>query len=349
MFNAASKVYFTVAGLAVATGFAYVFATSDRVGFTNLVFAGAAAAALALAAFAYTPRDVRATTAAESEPAGPRPGDATDVAAPSPWPFVGAVAAGLVAAGAATEPSLILFGAVVAFVATFGWLGQVWREHPSWTPEMTDRLNDRFVVPIALPTMVLVLAAIGVISLSRLFLAVSKNAAPVIGILVAFALLGTFYLLSERNVGRRAMATLATVSAGLVLAAGVAGAVKGERHFESHGEHAEFVLAADDLAFDKQELDFPASTELELVFVNHDVAPHNFSLYREEGGELLFEGETIDQGEVTYELTTPEEGIYFFRCDVHPTQMRGTVNVSVDASDHPDVGENATTTSTSVR
>ena len=66
------------------------------------------------------------------------------------------------------------------------------------------------------------LAGLGVISLSRLFLAVSVDAAPIIGIVIAFALLGGFYLLSVRDVGRPAVATLATVAVGLVLAAGVA-------------------------------------------------------------------------------------------------------------------------------
>ena len=349
MFNAASKLYFALAGVAIVVGFGYVIGTSDRVGFTNLVFAGLAAFALALAVFAFVPREP--LTVAVDEAAEARPADTTDVAGASSWPVFGALAIGLVAAGAAMEGSLILLGVVVGLVAIFSWFGQAWREHPSWTQEMTDRLNDRFVVPFGLPGTIFLLAGLGVISLSRLFLAVSADAAPIIGIVVAFALLGGFYLISVRNIGRPAMATLGTVAVGLVLAAGVAGALKGEREFHHAGEEGghgegEFTIAADDLAFDKETLEFPQNTAVSLFFENLEPQPHNVSIYEEEGGEAIFTGEILDtEGEITYEFTTPGAGTYYFQCDVHPVQMQGRVIVSPEASREVNEGENVTTTS----
>lgn len=345
MFNAASKLYFTAAGLAIVVGFGYVVATSDRVGFTNLVVAGLAAIGLGLAAFAYVPREPLSLVG--DEPAEARPADTTDVAVASNWPILGALALGLVAAGAAVDGSLILLGVVVGLVATFGWLGQTWREHPSWTPAMTDRINQRFVVPFGLPGTIFLLVGIGVVALSRLFLAVSVEAAPIIGIVIAFALLGGFYLLSTRSVGRQALATISTVAIGLVLAAGVAGALMGEREFEHEGGgEGAFALAAENLAFDKESLDFPAATEVVLLFENKEAVPHNFSLYESEGGDVLFEGETINaEGEIEYEFETPAAGEYYFQCDIHPTQMQGVVNVSEEASAEREPGENVTTTS----
>ena len=349
MFNAATKLYFTAAVLAVVVGFGYVIGTSDRVGFTNLVVAGLAAVGLGLAVFAFVPREPLSLVG--DEPAEARPADTTDVARGSNWPVFGALALGLVAAGAAVDGSLILLGVIVGLVATFAWLGQVWREHPSWTQAMTDRLNERFVVPFGLPGTIFVLVGIGVVALSRLFLAVSAEAAPLIGIVIAFALLGGFYLLSTRSVGRQALVTISTVAVGLVLAAGVAGALKGEREFHhAEGEEGALVLGADELAFDKDALAFPAATEVVLKFENHEAIPHNFSLYESKGGEVLFEGEILNaEGEIEYEFETPEAGEYYFQCDVHPDQMNGVVNVTEEASDAPEAGDNVTTTSSADR
>lgn len=342
MFNAASRTYFIVAGAAVVVGFGYVFATGDRVGFTALVFAGLTALGLGVGVFGFTPPEPLPTT---EEAAEPRPVDTTDLPIPSGWPVVGAVAMAVVAAGLATDTSLIAIGIIFGLVATFAWFGQVWREHPSWTQQMTDRLHDRFVVPIGLPGTIVVLAGIGVVSLSRLMLAISREAAPVIGSIIAFAILGGFYLVASRNLGRRALTTLATVSAGLVIASGVAGAIKGEREFHHPEAEDAFILTAENVEFDKDELDFPAATKLKLRFENHDDTQHNFTLLRNEGGEPIFRGEVIGKGEKIYEFTTPEPGTYYFQCDVHPTQMKGRVDVSESASEKPDPGENVTTTS----
>jgi plastocyanin len=345
VFNAASKLYFALAGVAIVVGFGYVVGTSDRVGFTNLVFAGLSAFALALAAYAFVPREPLRLSL--DEPGDARPADATDLPGASNWPVLAALSLGLLAAGAALESSLILLGVVVGIVAMFAWFGQAWREHPSWTPEMTDRLNNRFIVPFGLPGTIFLLAGIGVVSLSRLFLSVSADAAPVIAIVLAFLLLSGFYLLSTRNVGRPAVATLATVAVGLVLAAGVAGALKGERTFHPEGGgEGEFRLAAENLKFDKDQLDFPAASKVTLIFENREAVPHNFALYDTKGGEALFTGDIVNTaGQAKYAFTTPDAGSYYFQCDVHPDQMNGTVAISGEASEQLKPGENVTTTS----
>jgi len=352
VFNAASKLYFALAGVAIVVGFGYVVGTSDRVGFTNLVFAGVAAFALALTIFAFVPRE--AVTVDLDAAAEARPADTTDLPGASNWPVLAALSVGLLAAGAALEGSLILLGAVVGLVALFSWFGQVWREHPSWTQEMTDRINDRFIVPFGLPGTIFLLAGLGVVALSRLFLAVSVDAAPIIGIVIAFALLGIFYLLSVRDIGRPAMTTLATVGVGLVLAAGVAGALKGEREFHPAGEEGdgegEFTIAADDIAFDKETLEFPQASTVSLLFENREAVPHNVSIYEDESAaEEIFKGEILQSaGEITYEFTTPRAGTYYFQCDVHPNEMKGQVIVAPEASEEVEEGENVTTTSNPV-
>lgn len=56
---------------------------------------------------------------------------------------------------------------------------------------------------------------------------------------------------------------------------------------------------------------------------------HNVAVYQtEDADESIFVGELF-QGDqtMTYQFDTPAPGSYFFRCDVHPTQMTGTFTV----------------------
>jgi plastocyanin len=350
VFNAASKLYFAVAGAAIVLGFGYVIASSDRVGFAALVFAGLGALTLGVAAFALLPPDPLLALAG----AEPHPADTTDVARGSAWAPAAAFAATVAVAGLATDRALFTLGLVAGIVIAFGWLGQVWREHPSWTDAMDQRLHDRFIVPIVLPATIFVLAGIAVISLSRLLLAVSEKAAPLIVIVAAAGILALFYVLANRDVGRQALATLAVVAAGLVVAAGVAGAVKGGRHVEAHGHTGELSLAAKDVQFDLKELHLPAAQAVDLQFVNDDDVQHNFALYDEQGGAVLFQGPIVGKGTTIYKFTTPPAGTYFFQCDVHPTQMEGTAVVAPVTNKKPGTGTGGSgstgesTTSTSV-
>ncbi len=71
----------------------------------------------------------------------------------------------------------------------------------------------------------------------------------------------------------------------------------------------------------------PAGANVTVNFNNMDSGiPHNFAVYTNSSAtEKIFVGEIIT-GPVTttYNFTAPEKpGTYFFRCDVHPEQMRG--------------------------
>lgn len=339
MFSPASKTCFTLGVVAVVGGLGYAAATGDRAGFTLLVFLGVLAAALgALLFFALGP-DASPDAAADTEVGESRKVDTTDVPRASVWPLVAAAGLGILAAGAAVD-ALLGAGVIVGLIATFAWLAQVWREHPSWTQEMTDRLNDRFVVPVGLPGTVIALVGIGVVSFSRLLLAVNKNAAAVIALLAALGIMaGCAFVASRERMGRAALTGLSTFAVVTVVAAGIAGAVKGEREFHPHGGETgeghgkDYKIVADDLEFDLDRMDLAAETDIKLIFDNEDEGvPHNWSLYTEKGGKVLFEGEIITGPDtISYEFTAPDSGSFYFQCDVHPN-MSGEVAVSREAS-----------------
>lgn len=86
-------------------------------------------------------------------------------------------------------------------------------------------------------------------------------------------------------------------------------------------------LSAADLAFDANVIQAPAGEAFTISFTNNDTAPHNVSVYTEEGGDVLVEGEVIDPGASTeVQVEALDAGEYFFVCDIHP-DMNGSVVV----------------------
>jgi plastocyanin len=77
----------------------------------------------------------------------------------------------------------------------------------------------------------------------------------------------------------------------------------------------------------------PGKKPFVICFDNADSTLHNVAIFKSEqeaagGGSALFAGETV-QGptRVEYKVDSLQPGSYFFRCDVHPTLMTGTLSV----------------------
>lgn len=85
-----------------------------------------------------------------------------------------------------------------------------------------------------------------------------------------------------------------------------------------------------DITFDKTELEANSGT-VSIEFDNQDTSiPHNFHVFRGTGPS----GDSVDltkitSGPVVQTLDIQlEAGAYFFQCDVHPNQMKGTLVVN---------------------
>ncbi|MFN2590844.1 MAG: cupredoxin domain-containing protein [Actinomycetota bacterium] len=195
--------------------------------------------------------------------------------------------------------------------------------------------------PVAYPLLAFVFGGILVFSLSRVLLAVSKAAAPVIGLLVAINVLVAAALIAYGGRVRRRPASfpllvvsgIVVIAVGLV-AAGLEGPVEEETPTEGPAAPTTIQLAAKDLKFDKTELSFPAGSAVEIVFANEDAGvQHNVSVFSEQEPAIaVFTGEIFaGVATRTYSFTAPgEPGQYAFRCDVHPTEMTGTVAVTAE-------------------
>jgi nitrite reductase (NO-forming) len=84
---------------------------------------------------------------------------------------------------------------------------------------------------------------------------------------------------------------------------------------------------AENTAFTEPCLAAPANKAFTIEFMNMDPGMlHNISIYADSSAsQALFVGEMVTgPGSVTYRVKALPPGTYFFRCDVHPTQMTGT-------------------------
>ena len=90
-------------------------------------------------------------------------------------------------------------------------------------------------------------------------------------------------------------------------------------------------LTAKNISFDTKELHAPPGGSITIHFTNEDAVPHNVVVF--DGGdataEPLFRGDLLTGPGTSadYTFEAPPPGSYFFHCDVHPTQMTGTLEV----------------------
>jgi hypothetical protein len=87
-------------------------------------------------------------------------------------------------------------------------------------------------------------------------------------------------------------------------------------------------LKAQNAAFSETELQAPAYAQVSIILDNADKdTPHSFSLYRTPNGEspVFIGGRVQGQETRTFTFTTPEPGMYYFRDDLMPGLLHGTL------------------------
>ncbi|HEV8116421.1 MAG TPA: hypothetical protein VGP53_09300 [Acidimicrobiales bacterium] len=255
----------------------------------------------------------------------------------SAFPLLAAVGLLATAVASAIGGPAFYLGLALLLVAAGGWLGQAFAEHPLATPRLGDRLSRRTTSPFTYPVLGVLLGAVIALSVSRLYLTITEEAAIVVSGLVATVLfLGCLALASDRNTGRRLTGGLAGLALVSVIGAGAASAARGERVIEHHGESevTEQEIEAEGIQYSKDELTLTEG-KVRFTFDNDDPKGtyHNVGVYSEkEGGKPFVAILAIDGGQKASTLIDTEVvgltpgSSYFFRCDFHPA-MVGTLEV----------------------
>jgi plastocyanin len=333
MFNTAAKLSFAMAAIALALAIGLQIAVGDLSGFVVLmgIFVAATLACLALTGSAIPDQAPR--FGADAPPVEMVAVDPTLPSPPSPWPLVTAVAVGLLAIGLAVGRTLVTIGVVAALIAAIGWLAQDWREDPAFTPREGAKLGDRLIAPLGLPALALALIAVIVISVSRVLLAVPKNASIAIaGCMAVLLLVAFFFLASRPRIARGGIIFLSGFAVVSLVAAGSVSAAAGYRTFEHPAESsAGIVVHAKNTHYDLGQITVKAGLPARITFVNEDKGTyHNIAVYtKTPGGLPLWNAEPI-RGikKILYEHVFTKPGTFSFRCDFHPTSMIGTFTVA---------------------
>jgi plastocyanin len=95
-------------------------------------------------------------------------------------------------------------------------------------------------------------------------------------------------------------------------------------------DSTDLAIAAQNIAFDVNCLAVVPDTDFAVAFDNKDVGtPHNFAIYQDAAYTKLLGGATsatdfiTGPDTATYQVSGLAAGNYYFRCDLHPTQMTG--------------------------
>lgn len=317
-------------GIGVAAGVAAAAVAAAGGGYLApvlLVGAGVAAVFLGvLAAGVPVPADVAGRTVA----AGPQP-RAVPVRE-SPWPLAVGVAAAVAAVGLVVDiPTAVVAGGL-ALAGAAGWLASVVRSHLAEARPSALVSAERVAAPTAVPLVAIIFVGIVVLSVSRVLLAVSKEAATGIAIALAAAVLvGSSVAAGLRRVRGSVLAAVLGLCLSAIVVLGVVAASAGERNIEAHPPAAATVVAQG-IAFDKKSLTIRTEGRVVLHFVNRDAFPviHNIAVYNDERAApppVYFGPPVPGIGQRTYSFDVQPGRTYFYRCEFHPQQMTGTLTI----------------------
>jgi hypothetical protein len=140
--------------------------------------------------------------------------------------------------GVATESTGLMYAAVaVLLVVAFTWTLRTWAERATGDDHTNAELYHRFIDPFRVPVVSLLVIAVVVIGFSRVLLAASKIASVwIFGLVSLLFFLVAILLALKPSVARWVTTAVVVIGAIAIIAAGIAGAVIGEREIKHHGD-----------------------------------------------------------------------------------------------------------------
>jgi plastocyanin len=197
---------------------------------------------------------------------------------------------------------------------------------------------DKFVVPLLLPVGVVITVALIILFTSQILLAVPEAIATPIALAIAlFILVACGIVATAGQVRRGAIYTLIGVPlVVLIIAGSVAGiyrvqqaqqeaAIEAQR--EANAPLTSLSMVTTDDAFSKTHMISPAGQQITITLSNKGASIHNWHVLdvKDDSGKDIATALTNPGSTSTDSFTISTPGTYKFQCDVHPTQMFGTL------------------------
>ncbi len=219
-------------------------------------------------------------------------------------------------------------------------------------PSAPAEAHERLALPLLVPLGVLAFALLVIYGLSRVYLNVDKDVATPLAAGIAIGILATaWYLATHPRVQPWQIGVIVVAAAGLLLGGGIYAAVheSGTETAAVAGPSASASPAASPggspsapaggpaiamiptLKFDKSELTVTADSDVTVSIDNKDTTVlHNFAVYKSkadaDANKPAIAKTQFCAGPCQATLALKlAPGDYYFRCDVHPQQMTGTL------------------------
>ncbi len=196
--------------------------------------------------------------------------------------------------------------------------------------------SERFVIPLAIPIGAGIVIAAIILAVSQILLAVPEDVATPIALIIALIiLLGCAYFATARRVSRGVVTLGVAIPAIILFGAGIGAGIYRQVNPTTENKGAEANAGpkpqvTTDNKFSETSYTVYAGQQVTIDVTNQGSNQHNMHVLgvaNPDGSdiktELLGPGQSA---KLTFTITQP--GSYKFQCDVHPTEMTGTITVN---------------------
>jgi hypothetical protein len=211
----------------------YKGAVGNQVGYTILLSAGAVTLLLAVITIAFRDAD----EVSQAQLLGVDVVPAQLPVGASYWPLTAALAVAAIVVGLAVSSEVFVAGLVLLGVVIFEWMIQSWADRATGDAAANRALRNRIMAPFEIPVLAFAAVAIMILCLSRVFLAVSEEAAVYVGIgVLVVIMLGAVAFALRPKISRNMVAAVVVLFGLGIIGAGIVSAAVGQREIH-HEEH----------------------------------------------------------------------------------------------------------------
>lgn len=162
-------------------------------------------------------------------------------------PVLAAFSAVLAAVGLVASPVVFVIGLLLLLLCVLEWMVKAWSERATGDPEVNQQIRNRLMHPIEVPVFGALGIVVLIVSFSRIFLTLDRNATSVAAILIGAVITTVAFVVAYKpKLSKDAIAVVLVIGALLAIGGGIVSAANGARSFEHHDEEHEAGATAEE-------------------------------------------------------------------------------------------------------